>query len=82
MISCTNGRLTLAQTTGLTFTQGDGTSDAALTFTGTLSNVNAALARVDYLGNANFNGSDTLSISVNDQGNTGWGARRAMPSRL
>ena len=48
------GRLTLAQTTGLTFTVGDGTSDAAMTFTGTVANVNAALARVDYLGNANL----------------------------
>ena len=44
-MSVAQGRLTLAQTTGLTFTVGDGTSDAAMTFTGTVANVNAALAR-------------------------------------
>ena len=75
-MSVAQGRLTLAQTTGLTFTVGDGTSDAAMTFTGTVANVNAALARVDYLGNANFSGADALSISVDDQGNTGSGGRR------
>ena len=75
-MSVASGRLTLAQTTGLTFTVGDGTSDAAMTFTGTVANVNAALARVDYLGNANFSGADTLSISVDDQGNTGSGGAK------
>ena len=63
-------------TIGLTFTVGDGTSDAAMTFTGTVANVNAALARVDYLGNANYSGADTLSISVDDQGNTGSGGAK------
>ena len=72
-MSVAQGRLTLAQTTGLTFTVGDGTSDAAMTFTGTVANVNLALARVDYLGNANFSGADTLSISVDDQGEYGLG---------
>ena len=75
-MSVAQGRLTLAQITGLTFTVGDGTSDAAMTFTGTLANVNAALARVDYLGNANYSGADTLSISVDDQGNTGSGGAK------
>ena len=68
--------MTLAQTTGLTFTVGDGTSDAAMTFTGTVANVNLALARVDYLGNANYSGADVLSVSVDDQGNTGSGGAK------
>ena len=75
-MSVASGRLTLAQVTGLTFTVGDGTSDAAMTFTGTVANVNSALARVDYLGNANFAGADALSITVDDQGNTGSGGAR------
>ena len=66
----------LAQTTGLTFTMGDGTSDASMIFTGTLANVNSALAAVDYLGNANYSGSDALTISVDDQGNTGSGGAK------
>ena len=75
-VSVANGRLTLAQVTGLTFTVGDGTTDAAMTFTGTVANVNAALARVDYLGNANYSGADALAISVDDQGNTGAGGAK------
>ena len=75
-MSVAQGRITLAQTTGLTFTVGDGTSDAAMTFTGTVANVNAALARVDYLGNANYSGADALAISVDDQGNTGSGGAK------
>ena len=75
-MSVAQGRLTLAQTTGLSFTLGDGSSDAAMTFTGTLAQVNAALARVDYLGNANYSGSDTLTISSDDQGNTGSGGAK------
>ena len=74
--SVTSGRFTLAQTTGLTFTTGDGTSDASMVFTGTLANVNSALATVNYLGNANFNGSDTLTITVDDRGNTGSGGAK------
>ena len=75
-MSVANGHLTLAQTTGLTFTVGDGTSDASMMFTGTVTNVNAALATVNYLGNANYSGSDTLTISVDDQGNTGSGGAK------
>ena len=75
-MSVAQGRLTLAQVTGLTFTVGDGTSDVAMTFTGTVANVNSALARVDYLGNANYSGADTLNISVDDQGNTGAGGAK------
>ena len=47
-----------------------------MTFTGTVANVNSALARVDYLGNANYSGADTLNISVDDQGNTGSGGAK------
>ena len=44
-----------------------------MTFTGTVSNLSNALNGLGYLGNANFNGSDSLSITVSDQGNTGSG---------
>jgi hypothetical protein len=43
-----------------------------MVFTGTVDAVNAALAAgLSYQGNANFFGSDTLTLTVNDQGNTG-----------
>jgi fimbrial isopeptide formation D2 family protein/uncharacterized repeat protein (TIGR01451 family) len=48
-----------------------GANTAALTLTGTLTGLNAALANLQYLGNANFNGTDTLTINTNDQGNFG-----------
>ena len=55
-LTVTNGRLTLSTTPGLTFTLGDGTLDPAMTFTGTLTAINAALNGMTYLGNNNFNG--------------------------
>jgi len=48
-----------------------GANTATLTLTGTLANVNTALASLFYLGNANFNGTDTLTVTSNDQGNYG-----------
>ena len=44
-----------------------------MSFTGTLANVNAALNGLSYRGSPDFNGSDTLSITVDDLGNSGAG---------
>ena len=44
-----------------------------MTFRGTLSAVNSALAGLSYLGNLNFSGSDLLTMMVNDLGNLGSG---------
>src|SRR5206468_5814879 len=55
------------------FTVGDGTSDATMTFTGTIASINTALQGMSYLGNLNYNGADVLTITTNDQGNTGPG---------
>ncbi|QUY45864.1 putative Ig domain-containing protein [Acaryochloris marina] len=72
-LSATNGVMSLSQITGLAFTQGDGITDSTLIFRGTLSDINQALSNLIYRGNANYNGFDTLSIAVNDLGNTGEG---------
>jgi hypothetical protein len=72
-LTATNGTLTLSQLTGLTFTVGDGTADGTMTFTGTMVNINAALAGMSFAGNANFNGAASVQITTNDQGNTGAG---------
>ncbi|WP_061170149.1 VCBS domain-containing protein [Caballeronia hypogeia] len=48
-----------------------GDHTATLTLTGTLASLNSALANLQYLGNANFNGPDTLTVSTNDRGNFG-----------
>ncbi|KAB0494288.1 VCBS domain-containing protein [Pseudomonas vancouverensis] len=49
----------------------NGANTATLTLTGTLADLNTALASLRYLGNANFNGTDTLTVISNDQGNYG-----------
>src|SRR5262249_38356561 len=49
---------------------------------GTLSQLNAALASVTYLPNLNFNGSDTLNVTTNDEGNTGIGGPQVAHSTV
>ena len=72
-LSVASGALTLSGVAGLSFTVGDGTADATMTFSGTVAAINTALNGLIYRGNLNFNGSDTLSITTNDGGNTGSG---------
>lgn len=55
-----HGTLSLGSTTGLTVT-GNGTGSVVLT--GSLANVNTALASLSYTPTVGFSGSDTLSIS-------------------
>jgi hypothetical protein len=76
-LSVSNGVLTLAGTAGLSFTTGDGTNDAMLVFTGTVANINTALATLTYTPTANYSGADTLSIVTNDLGNSGTGGAQS-----
>ena len=62
----TNGLMTLSQTTGLTFSVGSGTADATLTFEGTLTNINAALDGLSFLGDQDFNGAANIQIMTDD----------------
>lgn len=59
---------------------GDGTG--TVTMTGSLAAINVALAingNVTYLGNLDYNGQDSLSITIDDKGNSGsGGAKTAM----
>ena len=65
------GTLTLATTSGITFTTGDGDADSTMTFTGTLSDVNAAVAGLIYTPTDEYAGTTTVSVSIDDLGNTG-----------
>src|SRR5439155_1433937 len=69
----TNGMITLASTSGLTFSAGDGTADATMTFAGKVAKLNAALNGLSFAPTANFNGAANLQIVTDDQGNTGAG---------
>ncbi len=72
-LSASNGVLSLNQTNGLIFTDGDGIADSNLVFRGTLITLNNALNNLVYTPNLNFIGNETISLSVNDLGNTGSG---------
>ena len=65
-LSVTNGSLTLAGTAGLSFTAGDGTADATMTFRGTAAAINTALNGVSYLPAANYNGGAMLTLATKD----------------
>ncbi|MBL8452003.1 MAG: cadherin repeat domain-containing protein, partial [Zoogloea sp.] len=72
-LSVNNGTLSLSRITGLGFSTGDGTSDSAMTFTGSLADINAALEGLVYAPAAGYNGGASLSITTSDLGNTGNG---------
>jgi len=68
-VSVTRGSLTLASTTGLTGVSGNGTG--TITFSGSRTNILAAINGLTYAPTANYFGSDTLTVVVNDNGNSG-----------
>jgi hypothetical protein len=72
-LSVTNGKLSLASLTNLSFSQGDGSDDVSMTFTGALVDVNTALGGITFAPDQHFNGSATLTIVSDDQGSTGSG---------
>jgi hypothetical protein len=67
-ISISSGALTLSGITGLSFSVGDGTADAAMTFTGSLTNINNALAN-SIISSATA-GSRTISITLSHAATT------------
>ena len=70
-LDVSNGTLTLGSIAGLSFTTGTGAGDASMTFSGTIAELNTALASLSYQGGLNYNGSDTLNVTINDNGHTG-----------
>jgi hypothetical protein len=72
----TFGTASLATTSGLTFSAGDGTGDASMTFTATLAAANTALDGLAFTPDPNFNddsGTATLDVAADDQGSSGAG---------
>ena len=69
----TNGTSTLSDVSGLTFSAGDGTADATMTFAGSSADINAALAGLRFNPTTNFTGAASLRIVTSDQGNSGTG---------
>ncbi|MBF0434167.1 MAG: cadherin domain-containing protein [Magnetococcales bacterium] len=69
-LTVNHGKLTLGTTKGLTFNSGSNNSSAMI-FSGTLADLNTALAGLTYLGDYLFYGTDTLTVKVDDLGNSG-----------
>src|SRR5439155_1438745 len=62
------GTITLNGIAGLTFTVGDGTADGTMTFSGTGTDINAALNDVSFQSAADFNGAASIQIVTTDSG--------------
>ncbi|MFM5093897.1 VCBS domain-containing protein [Aeromonas rivipollensis] len=68
-LTVTQGVLSLGSATGLTVVTNNG--GGQLVLTGNLAALNAALLTLNYRGNQDYNGSDTLSVLINDNGQLG-----------
>ncbi|MBK7848605.1 MAG: DUF4347 domain-containing protein [Zoogloea sp.] len=77
-LSSATGTLTLASTTGLTGLTGNGTG--AVSFSGTLSDINAALNGMNFRGLAEASGAADFTIATNDGSTTINHARSIWPS--
>jgi VCBS repeat-containing protein len=65
-LTAAHGTLTLNGIAGLSFTTGDGTADATMTFSGTDVAINTALNGMSFKGDANYNGNASLQIVTSD----------------
>ncbi|MEM1045004.1 MAG: tandem-95 repeat protein, partial [Pseudomonadota bacterium] len=70
IVSVTTGALDLSEGGGATIA---GNGGSIVTVTGTLDEINAALASITYTPPADFNGAVTLTVETSDGGNTGKG---------
>jgi len=67
-LSVNNGFLTLNTTAFLSFQNGNGNADTAMTFTGSLARVNNALNNLIYKSKVEFLGLDFIYLNVSDPG--------------
>lgn len=65
-LTVSHGTMTLASTTGLTFSAGDGTADTTMTLSGSIANINTAIATITYTSTTDYEGPDSLAIATDD----------------
>jgi len=65
-ITASRGTFSLAQTTSLTFAAGDGTADATMTFAGTVTNINSAIATLTWTSASNDDADATITVVTTD----------------
>ena len=71
-LSVAHGSLSLSATNGLSFSMGTNGANE-IVVSGTLSDLNIGLSNLNYAVSADYSGADTLTLTVNDQGNSGAG---------
>jgi uncharacterized repeat protein (TIGR01451 family) len=76
-LSATNGTLSLGPTSDLNFDTGDGSADRAMSFSGSMAAINAALNGLKFDPDANYFGQASIALEINDQGHSGSGGTRA-----
>jgi len=72
-VSATNGSVSLTTSSGVTFTQ---------SFSGTIADINSALANLTFTPQPDFNGDATIQITIDDLGNTGSGGAKTVQETL
>ncbi|WP_158266501.1 calcium-binding protein [Allosphingosinicella deserti] len=72
-IAALHGSMTFASAAGLSFSSGDGTADATMTFRGTIAAINTALDGLAYRSDPGYSGQDTVTVTTSDLGATGIG---------
>ena len=65
-LTAVHGVLTLSGIAGLAFAAGDGTGDAAMTFSGTQASINAALNGLSFLPDHDYNGHASVQVQASD----------------
>jgi VCBS repeat-containing protein len=71
-LSTSHGDLTVSLAGGATIVGGSGTNGShSFTLSGTIAQLNAALADITYHADSNYLGPDTLTVLTDDDGNTG-----------
>lgn len=76
-----DGRLTLGSTSGLAIVSG-ANGASALKLTGSVVDLNSAINGLVYSPNRDFNGSDLLTIQIDDLGNSGSGGARSASATI
>jgi CSLREA domain-containing protein len=81
-LTATQGTLTMGSTAGLTFSTGDGTDDASISFSGTVTAINTGLNGLTFKPTTGFNGLASLQIGANDGGHNGSGGAKSALTTL
>ena len=76
-LTAEKGNLSLAGTAGLVFSEGDGSADSKMTFTGSISDINSALNGMSFMPDPNYSGAAHVKIVTDDLGQTGSGSGKS-----